>query len=117
MSNWRSPVRAGDLRDRISIRRESNVKTATGGLTRTWTDLVTALPAQVTSLNGRESVVGQVLQGISQFQIVVRYRTDVKVSDQIKWNGRELNVHSAEDRDGRRVWTYIQASTEAPQGA
>lgn len=114
---WRAPVRTGDLRDRITIRRESNTKNARGGLTRTWVTLADGLPANVTSLNGREAVVGQVLQGISQFQIVIRYRTDINVSDQVKWNGRELNIHSAEDRDGRRAWTYIQASTEAPQGA
>jgi SPP1 family predicted phage head-tail adaptor len=112
-----SPVRAGDLRDRITIRRESNTKNAHGGLTRAWQTVADGLPANVTSLNGREAVIGQVLQGISQFEIVVRYRTDIRVSDQVKWNGRELNIHSAEDRDGRRNWTYIQASTEAPQGA
>ena len=108
---------AGQLRDSITIRREDNVKNARGGLNRDWVTVADNLPARVTSLNGRESVIGQVLQGVSQFEIVVRYRTDIKVSDQVKWNGRELNVHSAEDRDGLRTWTYIQASTEAPQGA
>jgi SPP1 family predicted phage head-tail adaptor len=110
-------MRAGQLRDRITIRREANTKNARGGLDRVWETVADELPANVTSLNGRESVIGQVLQGISQFQIVVRYRTDLKVSDQVKWQGRELNIHSAEDRDGKRTWTFIQASTEAPQGA
>lgn len=107
---------AGKLRDRVTFRRQTNTKTATGGLARTWADLATVW-AEVINLNGREAVIGTVLQGVSTFQITVRYRTDIQASDQIKWNGRELNVHSAEDKAGTRQWTTIIASTEAPQGA
>jgi SPP1 family predicted phage head-tail adaptor len=108
---------AGKLRDRVTLRRQTNAKNAsTGGLTRTWDDLDTVW-AEVVNLNGREAVIGTVLQGVSTFQITVRYRTDIQASDQIKWNGRELNVHSAEDKAGTRQWTTIIASTEAPQGA
>jgi SPP1 family predicted phage head-tail adaptor len=69
------------------------------------------------SINGREEMIGNVLQGISTFQVTIRYRNDLKASDQILWNGRELNVLAAEDREGRRRWTVIHASTLAPQGA
>lgn len=112
-------MEAGRLRERVTFRRQSNTKTSTGGLTRTWDDLPTdpTVWAEVVSLNGREAVIGTVLQGVSTFQITIRYRTDIQVSDQVKWNGRELNVHSAEDKAGTRQWTTIIASTEAPQGA
>jgi hypothetical protein len=72
----------------------------------------------VVSLNGREAVIGSVFQGVSVFQITVRYRTDLKPSDQVLWNGRELNIIAPpEDLIGTRQWTVIQASTQAPQGA
>jgi SPP1 family predicted phage head-tail adaptor len=107
---------AGDLRDRITIKRRVEVRDATGGLDRTWETLAEVW-AQVISINGREEVIGNVLQGTSTFQVTIRYRNDLKASDQILWNGRELNVLAAEDREGRRRWTIIHASTLAPQGA
>jgi SPP1 family predicted phage head-tail adaptor len=109
-------MQAGDLRDRITIRRRSETKNARGGLDLAWGD-VASLWAKVTSINGREEVIGGVLQGNSYFEIAVRYRTDLEVADQILWRERELNIHSAEDRSGTRQWTIIMASTEAPQGA
>jgi head-tail adaptor len=111
---------AGRLRDRIKIRRKVESKNAGGGLDVAWATLADDLSAEVLSLNGREALIGGVLQGIAFFQITVRYRTDLKASDQIIWatNGdRELNIIDAEDRLGTRQWTVIQASTAAPQGA
>lgn len=107
---------AGKLRDRITIKRETNTPDGTGGYDRSWAELATVW-ANVTSLNGREAVLGQVLQGVSTFQLVVRHRTDIEPAMQILWGDRELNVHSAEDKAGTRQWTTIIASTEAPQGA
>jgi SPP1 family predicted phage head-tail adaptor len=109
-------MQAGDLRDRITIRRRTETKNAGGGLDIGWEDVAT-LWAKVTSINGREAVIGGVLQGYSYFEIVIRYRNDILDADQILWNDRELNINTAEDRMGTRQWTVIQASTEAPQGA
>lgn len=109
-------MEAGALRDRITIKRETNASDGMGGYDRSWGELATVW-ANVTSLNGREAVLGHVLQGISTFQIIVRHRTDIEPAMQIVWGDRELNVHSAEDRTGTRQWTTIIASTEAPQGA
>lgn len=108
----------GRLRHRITIRREENVSDGKGGYDRAWTTLADRIAADVTSLNGREAVLGNVLQGISVFQITTRFRTNIQPSDQIIWHSaddRELNVHNAEDKLGTKQWTVIQASTEAPQ--
>lgn len=109
---------AGSLRDRIVIRRQQNVKNPqTGGLERSWQTLAEVW-AEVKSLNGRESVIGNTLQGISTFQVTIRYRSDLKADDQILWRARELNIAAPpEDLIGDRKWTRIIASTLAPQGA
>lgn len=108
---------SGDLRQRITIRRNARVSDGKGGFTPTWSTIANRISARVRSLNGREAVIGQVLQGVSVFEIIIRYRADIKTSDQILFEGRELNIHSAEDRDGLRNWTHINASSEAAQGA
>jgi SPP1 family predicted phage head-tail adaptor len=109
---------AGNLRDRVEIRRQTNVKNpSTGGLTRSWASVATVW-AQVRAINGREAIIGSTLQGISTFEIIIRYRDDLKAADQILWDGRELNIVAPpEDRYGTRKWTQILASTLAPQGA
>jgi SPP1 family predicted phage head-tail adaptor len=109
-------MQAGDLRDRIEVKRRVDVKNSKGGIDQSWQPLV-AVAAEVRNINGREALIGNVLQGVSTFQIRIRYRSDIQPSDQILWRGRELNVHSAEDPFGTRVETRIIASTEAPQGA
>jgi SPP1 family predicted phage head-tail adaptor len=114
-------IGAGNLRDRITIRRQVNLKNPeTGGLERSWETLATVW-AEVKAINGREAVIGNTLQGISTFQVTIRWRGDVKASDQLLWpNGgtaRELNVLTAEDRFGTHKWTTIIADTQAAQGA
>jgi SPP1 family predicted phage head-tail adaptor len=111
-------LRAGDLQERILVRRQVNVKNpSTGGLTRSWTD-VGEMWAQIKALNGREAVIATTLQGVSTFQITVRYREDLQAADQVLWKGRELNIAAPpEDRVGDRKWTTMFANTLAPQGA
>jgi SPP1 family predicted phage head-tail adaptor len=107
----------GELRERITIRRQSNTKNEqTGGLTRSWAD-VASVWAKVRSIDGREAVIGGVLQGIAHFEITVRYRDDIRSADQILWGSRELNIHTAEDRKNTKQWLTVMASTETPQGA
>lgn len=115
---------AGMMRDRIRIRRAVQTENDGGGLDIGWQTVVDDLPAQVLSLNGREAVIGNVLQGVSLFQITIRYRTDIRTADQILWSvdpvsgePRELNIINAEDQEGKQRWTIIQASTQTPQGA
>lgn len=108
---------AGRLRERITIRSRVETKNAHGALDLSWSNLATGIAAEVICLDGREALVGNVLQGISSFRVTIRFRRDVKQADQILWRGRELNTRSAEDRDGKRQWLIIMATTEAPQGA
>jgi SPP1 family predicted phage head-tail adaptor len=109
---------AGSLRERIIIRRQLNTKNPdTGGLERGWTTLATVW-AEVKSLNGREQVIGNTLQGVSTFQITIRYRNDLKPDDQVLWGARELNIVAPpEDPIGDRKWTRMLVNTIAPQGA
>jgi SPP1 family predicted phage head-tail adaptor len=107
----------GELRHRVTIRRQADVSDGKGGFDRGWTTLALRIPARVKNMNGREALIGGVLTGVSTFEVVTRYRTDIQTADQLVWDTRELNVHSAEDKAGTRQWTTIIASTEAPQGA
>lgn len=115
---------AGRLRDRITIRRRTNVSDGKGGFNPTWTTIAAGLPAEVVSQGGREALIASALQGISSYKITVRHRGDLKASDQVLFRpfraaaDVELNIKSVNDDPFLpREATVIFADSETPQGA
>jgi head-tail adaptor len=120
-------LRAGDLRHSLVIRRASEIRTARGGYTSDWGDVAT-LSAEVTGLDGRESVMDQALQGISVFRVRIRWRSDIQTSDQLRPTGssfgydaegkpRDVNIRSIADPDGRREQLVIIADTASTRNS
>jgi SPP1 family predicted phage head-tail adaptor len=110
-----TPLRAGDLRHKITVRRATEIKTDTGGYKTDWCDYA-ELWAEVTALDGREIVMDQVLQGISVYRVRIRWRSDLTTEDQLRsaadcFGGRDVNVLSIADPDGRRNQLIIMADT------
>lgn len=112
---------AGALRHRLSIRRVQEVPNGKGGFKSDWSEIA-KVSAEVTGLDGRESVMDQVLQSISVYRIRIRWRSDVRVADQLRTKGaafgyddkgipRDLNIRSAVDPDGHREQLVIIADT------
>lgn len=116
-----TPLRASDLRHRVTIRRASEVEKANGGYEDVWSDLAVVW-AEVTGLDGRESVMAHVLSGVSVYRVRIRWRGDIRASDQIRstaacFGGRDVNIRSVVDPDGRREQLVIIADTAATLGA
>jgi SPP1 family predicted phage head-tail adaptor len=110
-----TPLRAGDLRHRIRIRRVTEVKTSTGGLKSDWGDYA-EVAAEVTSFDGREVVLDQALQGVSVYRVRIRWRSGLTTEDQLRsagscFGGRDVNIRSIADPDGRRQQLVIIADT------
>lgn len=103
---------ASRLRHKITIQRPSKVKDGKGGwLDDQWID-VTAAWAEVTALNGRESVMDHVLEGTSVYQVRIRYREDLRADWQIRYGELTLNITAPPvDPDGKREQLIIMAST------
>lgn len=111
-------LRAGRLRDRITIRRPTDVQTAKGGLARSWSTLAANLPAEVLGQDGREAVIANTLQGISTYRITIRRRDDVRSGDQVLFGDLELNILGPpSDPTGRRQFVQFLADTSASQNA
>jgi SPP1 family predicted phage head-tail adaptor len=111
-------LRAGRLRERITIRRQGDVPDGKGGFTRDWTTVAEDLPAEVLAQSGREGLLVNTFQGTAAYKITVRYRTDLETHDQILWNGEELNIIAPPgDPWGKREETQIFADTSSPQDA
>lgn len=112
-----SPLTTADLRHKITIRRPTQVSDGKGGYTTSWS-IVANCFAEVRGLDGRESVMERVLEGVSIYRIRIRWREDleVKASDQVRYAGLDLNVTApAADPDGKREQLIIMASTQSAQ--
>lgn len=99
---------------RITIRQPRDVPDGHGGFTTEWQDIATVW-AEVISQNGREAVIASALQGVSSYRITIRWRSGVSPEQQIDYDGKTLNIRSADDPDGKRTALVIFADTEAVQ--
>jgi SPP1 family predicted phage head-tail adaptor len=115
------PLRSADLRHRVTIRRATETDNGRGGYATGWSDL-DEVSAEVASLDGRESVMDQVLQGISVYRVRIRWRGDVQAADQLRsegscFAGKDVNIRSAVDPDGRREQLVIIADTASTRSS
>ena len=105
----------GSLTDRVQLRRREMVAEAEGGHAALFVPLGNAW-ARVRSLAGRQgtSADGRVV-AVSHV-VVLRFRTDVGPGDRIVYRGRNLEVVSAADLDGRRHWLACSCSETSVTG-
>ncbi|HEV7344794.1 MAG TPA: phage head closure protein [Devosia sp.] len=106
--NERLPA-VGTLTDRVQFKRREMMAEASGGHLALFVP-VTSLWARVRSLTGRQgtSADGRAVE-ISHV-VVLRYRQDVKPGDRIVYRGRNLDVVSAADVNGRRAYLSCACS-------
>lgn len=97
------PPPLGTLTDRVQLRRREMVAEAEGGHAALYVPLATVW-ARVRSLSGRQ---GQTADGQAvtvSHSVVLRFRNDVSPGDRLVYRGRNLDVVSAADLNGRRAY-------------
>ena len=109
------PLRAGLLRHTVTVRAPQRTSDGHGGFVNAWTTLG-SFAAQVEGLDGREALLASAMQGISSFRITVRWNQVLVSGDCSSWqailsDGRELNVRSISDPEGKRVRMEILADS------
>jgi SPP1 family predicted phage head-tail adaptor len=105
------PLLASDFNAKIDIRRPSQTDDGHGGYNDGWTNVAIGISAEATPLDGREAMIDKVLQSISVYRFRIRYRAGIRVDDQIRLDGAELNIRSAVDPDRRRRQLHIVADS------
>jgi SPP1 family predicted phage head-tail adaptor len=100
-------MRAGQLRDRITIQSRTRVSDGQGGADATPATVVANEPAQVLPIGalasaGREGVQASAMTAVLTDIVRLRYRSDVSVTDRVVFGSRTLEVQSVQDPDGRQ---------------
>ena len=103
-------MRAGDLRDRIEIRRRSRIEDGQGGHTE-GEILVLSCWAEVTVPRAKDGVVAQKDVSIRSHEVKIRYSAAPDIADVVLWQGRRLSVLSTRPVE-RGAGLILECETE-----
>lgn len=103
-------MRIGNLNRRITIQAPARADNGKGGHTKSWADAGDAW-AEMIPLRGGEALSQAVLESRQVWKVTIHYRADVTTECRILFEGRPLNIQTAEDPDGRRRWLVMTAES------
>ncbi|KKB76413.1 hypothetical protein VW35_16505 [Devosia soli] len=107
MSETLPPI--GTLTDRVQLRRRESVAEPEGGHARIFVPMGNAW-ARVRSLSGRQGNNADGRTVAISHAVVLRFRPDLGPGDRIIYRGRNLDVVSAADLNGRRAYLSCSCS-------
>lgn len=99
----------GTLTDRVQLRRRESVGDGGGGHERLFVPM-NSVWARVRSLSGRQGNNADGQAVAVSHSVVLRFRNDVSPGDRIVYRGRNLDVVSATDLNGRRAYLSCACS-------
>lgn len=99
----------GTLTDRVQLKRRESVGDGGGGHERLYVPL-TNVWARVRSLSGRQGTNADGRAVAISHSVVLRFRSDVSPGDRIVYRGRNLDVVSTADMNGRRAFLSCACS-------
>lgn len=109
MSGERIPP-VGTLTDRVQLRRRESVSDGGGGGHERLYVPIASLWARVRSLSGRQGTNADGRMVAISHSVVMRFRTDVAPGDRLIYRGRNLDVVSTADLNGRRAYLACACS-------
>jgi len=99
----------GTLTDRVQLKSRQSVAEDGGGHARLYVPLGNAW-ARVRSLNGRQASNADGRAVAISHSVVIRFRSDLGPGDRVVYRGRNLEVVSAADLNGRRAYLACACS-------
>lgn len=105
----------GTLTDRVQFRRREMAGEAGGGHVTVFVP-VASLWARVRALSGRDGVSADGRGVTVSHSVVLRFRRDVSPGDRIVYRGRNLEVLSASDLNGRRAYLSCTCTQTSATG-
>ena len=106
-------MHAGYLNKRITIQAKTITRDSFGGETIIYTDLDT-IWANIKTVSGKEYYLANQINSEVEFEITVRYRTDINTTRRIKYSDttgdRYFDIKSTLDKDMRRQWLTLMCA-------
>lgn len=96
-------MRAGDLREPISIIAEQRTEDDLGGQVVAWATQFDSW-ANVAPVRGAEKMEAQQVQSTQTYRITIRYRPNVTTAMRVNWSGKTMNILAVNNPDQRRKY-------------
>jgi head-tail adaptor len=100
-------MRAGPLRDRVSIHKQRSTQDAGGGLDVSYEVVASGVPAEITPLSGRERVLAGQMGGTVSHRISLRYYRGLSIRHRLSTTThgatREFGILAVLNPDGRQI--------------
>lgn len=114
-------MRIGNLRRRITIQTRSGLVDSFGQQQTSWVDLLTAVPADLESLAGRELQLAQAINAEVTHRVTVRYHPQLAnpvsvAAMRIVYGARIFNILASMNVDERNREIELMASEGLNQG-
>lgn len=108
-------IRAGDLREDVTIQAVTLSSDGAGGSTKAWNDTGRPASAKIEPLNGGEAFRQGMLNATQLYRVTIRWRGDISPANRLMWNGQALNIRTCADPDGRRAALVMTVESGAPE--
>lgn len=110
-------ITPGQLDQRVKLQRRAAGVDARGQPNGEW-ETVATVWAKVRPLRGRELFAAGQMQEVSDVEVTIRYRSDIRTSAwRLQWRGQNLDITAPPaDIDGQRVWLQLLATSGVRDG-
>ena len=108
-------LKAGDLRHRITVQKNTPTRGTSGGNVDSWTTHVTAR-AMIEPTTGREYVGAQQLTSSTTHKFTLRYQEGITPKMRIAFGSRVFDIQYVINHEERNRWLFIMA-IEHDQGS
>lgn len=100
-------IRAGELTDLVTLRREETSSDGAGGRNSAWVDLAKVY-GHMRPMTGTERQASDRTEAIAGYLLTIRARTDVTEKNKAVWRGREFNIRFVRDRKPRDLYLQLE---------
>lgn len=106
-------MKAGRLRDRVTIKHNARSADKLGEVVPSWTTIAADLPAEVNQSPGQQNFEQNSFTASTPISVAIRYRGDVFAQQTLEWEGGSYRITSCVDPDGRRKQLHLICTKDA----
>lgn len=99
-------IKAGQMRERVTLQAPADVRSLTGEATLSWTDEATVW-ADVQGLSARDLFQAQQANVIATHRMIIRFRASVTSQYRVVWRGKTMEVASVSEQENRSKMTLL----------
>lgn len=103
---------SGEMRERITIQDQTATIDTDGSQTTAWANIATTptVWARLSAKDSKEELIGGRSQAHRDWDVFIRYRSDLTTKMRIVWRGRYLSVKGIINPDERMRYTRLECS-------